>query len=83
MYQKIAKLKIPIPKFRYKIPVKGGILIGNHLVTQSGFLGASHLVGAFAAIDFVESNGQRVAIDGNNVPLTKYLELNNIELDLE
>jgi len=68
---------------RYKIPVKGGILIGNHLVTQSGFLGASHLVGAFAAIDFVESNGQRVAIDGNNVPLTKYLELNNIELDLE
>ena len=62
---------------RYKIPVKGGILIGNHLVTQSGFLGASHLVGAFAAIDFVESNGQRVAIDGNNVPLTKYLELNS------
>lgn len=66
----------------YKIPVKGGVLIGNHLVTQSGFMGASHLVGAFAAIDFVTSNGKNVAIDGNGVPLTKYLELNNIELNL-
>ena len=68
---------------KYNIPVTGGILVGNHLVTQSGLLAASHLVGAFAAIDFVESNGKNVLIDGNGVPLTKYLELNNIELDLE
>jgi hypothetical protein len=66
----------------YKIPVKGGVLIGNHLVTQSGFLAASHLVGAFAAIDFIRSDGINVAVDGNGVPLTKYFELNGIELEL-
>jgi hypothetical protein len=68
---------------QYKIPRRGGIIIGNHLVTQSGFLGASHLVGAFAAIDFIKSNGATVPVDGNGVALTKYLELNNIELELE
>lgn len=68
---------------KYKIPTRGGVLVGNHLVTQSGFLGASHLVGAFAAIDFIKSNGVQVAIDGNGVALTKYLELNNIELELD
>lgn len=68
---------------RYRIPVKGGILIGNHLVTQSGFLGASHLVGAGAATQWLTSKGTNVPVDGNGVPLTKYLELNNIELQLE
>lgn len=68
---------------KYRIPAHGGVLIGNHLVTQSGFLASSHLVGAFAAIDFIKSNGRIVAKDGNGVSLTKYLELNNIKLELE
>ena len=68
---------------KYKIPVKGGVLIGNNLVTQSGLLAASHLVGARATSEWIRNGATNAPVDGNGVPCTKYLQLNNIELELE
>ena len=68
---------------KLKIPKKGGIKIGGSIVTVSGILAGSHLVGPSAAIKFLESNGQIVPKDGNGVPITRYFEFNNIELELE
>ena len=65
---------------KYKIPKRGGIRIGCHIVTQSGLLAAAHLVGASEVIEFINSKGKEIASDGNGVPLTKYLELNGFEL---
>lgn len=65
---------------KYKIPMKGGILVGNNLVTVSGLIAGAHLVGASAAIQFVESDGKEIVEDGNHVPITKYLQLNGYEL---
>lgn len=68
---------------KYKIPKKGGILVGNNIVTVSGLLATAHLVGASKAIDFVRSNGKNVAVDGNKTPLTKYLQLNGYDLEFK
>ena len=67
----------------YKIPKRGGVRIGNNLITQSGLLAAAHLVGASRAIEYIRSNGIDVGKDGNGVSLTKYLQMNNFDLELE
>lgn len=65
---------------KYKIPLKGGVRIGRYLCTVSGLLAASHLVGVNAVIRFIDTNGGEIARDGNEVPLTDYLQLNNFDL---
>lgn len=63
-----------------KIPLKGGVRIGRYMCTVSGLLAASHLVGVNGVIKFIDSNGSVIAKDGNGVPLTDYLQLNNFAL---
>ena len=65
-----------------KIPIRGGIKIGGNIVTVSGILAAAHLVGPFAAIEFLKTNGKTVPKDGNGVPLTRYFQFNNFDLQL-
>lgn len=52
-----------------------GKTINGILITESGLLAASHLVGNGNVIKFLKSNGEIIAKDGNNVPLTKYLSM--------
>jgi len=68
---------------KYNIPTYGGVRIGNNLVTVSGLIAAAHLVGHTAVIAFLETDGKVVACDGNKIPLTKYLQLNNLKLNFE
>lgn len=68
---------------KYKIPQYIGVKIGSHLVTVSGLIAAAHLVGHRGVIDFLESNGKIIACDGNHKPLTDYLQLNNLKLELK
>lgn len=67
---------------KYKIPKRGGVKIGTNIVTVSGLLAGAHLVGPFAAIEFLKTNGATVPKDGNGVPITKYFQFNNIDLEL-
>lgn len=66
---------------KHNIPKRGGIRVGTHLVTISGLIASAHLVGHGSVKQFFASNGKNVAVDGNNKPLTDYLQLNNIELE--
>jgi len=67
---------------KLKIPKRGGVKIGNNIVTVSGLLAGAHLVGPFAAIEFLKTNGKTVPVDGNGVPITRYFQFNNIDLSL-
>jgi len=51
-----------------------GDTIGGIRLSKSGLLAATHLVGYKGVVDFITSNGDKVAKDGNGVPLTNYLE---------
>lgn len=68
---------------KYNIPITGGIRVGFNLVTISGIIAAAHLVGAEPVKRFLDSNGKDVSSDGNGIPLTVYLQLNNFKLDFE
>lgn len=68
---------------KYNVPQYGGIRVGMHLVTISGMIAAAHLCGYTAVITFFNSNGTTVERDGNDKPLTDYLELNNFKLEFE
>jgi hypothetical protein len=75
---------------KYKIPQVGGIVRGNQLITISGLIAAAHLSGWAPVKYFIESDGRDLIVDGknlsydgNNVHLTKYLQLNNIPLKLD
>lgn len=65
----------------YNIPEVGGIRVGMHLVTISGLIASAHLVGYLKVKEFIKSNGKLIAKDGNNKPLTDYLQLNNLKLN--
>ncbi len=52
-----------------------GRTIGGVKLSKSGMLMGSHLVGAGAMSDFINSNGRTIAKDGNNVPITEYIAL--------
>jgi hypothetical protein len=54
-----------------------GRVIGGVLITESGLLGGAHLVGVMNLKRFLNSNGQIIPKDGNNVPITHYIELLN------
>lgn len=43
-------------------------------ITKSGLLAGSHLVGAGAVKQFLDSNGKFVPKDGNGVPVTEYIK---------
>jgi hypothetical protein len=51
-----------------------GKIINGVKITKSGLLAGSHLVGASAVKQFLDSNGQFVPKDGNGVPVTDYIE---------
>lgn len=60
-----------------KIPMQGGVKVGRYMVTVSGLLAMAHLVGAGDTKKFLQSKGTVIPKDGNGVPLTDYLQLNN------
>jgi len=51
---------------------------GQHIagvqVTESGLIAAAHLGGAGNVIKFLESEGETIFADANNVPITKYMK---------
>jgi hypothetical protein len=51
-----------------------GKMINGIKITKSGLLAGSHLVGAGAIKQFLDSNGQFVPKDGNGVPVTDYIK---------
>ena len=69
--------------YLYNIPDKGGVRIGMNLVTVSGLIAAAHLAGATHVREFIRSNGKVIYRDGNGTPLTDYLQLNNLTLQLK
>ena len=88
-YMKITYKYLESTIIKYKIPKYGGIRIGNHIVTVSGLIAAAHLVGYLPVKYYVESggkdlikDGKNLSIDGKGVHLTKYFELNNIDIKL-
>lgn len=62
------------------VPIHGGVRVGRYMVTVSGLLAASHLVGVSNVRKFLKSNGTEIAKDGNGVPLTDYFQLNNMPI---
>jgi hypothetical protein len=64
----------------YKIPKRGGKLIKGHLITISGLLAMSHLVGVTAVTSYLKGINDGIPIDGNGKKCTDYLALNNFEL---
>jgi methanogenic corrinoid protein MtbC1 len=51
-----------------------GKVVGGVKITKSGLLAGSHLVGASAVKQFLDSNGEFVPKDGNDVPVTEYIQ---------
>jgi hypothetical protein len=51
-----------------------GKIINGVKITKSGLLAGSHLVGAGAVKEFLDSNGQFVPKDGNGIPVTDYIK---------
>ncbi len=51
-----------------------GLTIGGVEITESGLLAGAHLLGVGNLKRFLESNGQFVPKDGNNVPITDYIK---------
>lgn len=55
--------------------------VGSYFVTESGIIAMAHNAGASAVLAFFASNGKIVAKDGNNKPMTDYLQFNNYKID--
>ena len=51
-----------------------GKIVAGVRVTKSGLLAGSHLVGANAVKQFLDSNGRFIPKDGNDVPVTEYIK---------
>jgi hypothetical protein len=51
-----------------------GQVIKGVRITESGLIAAAHLGGAGNVKKFLESNGNQIFADGNNVPITKYMK---------
>jgi hypothetical protein len=51
-----------------------GKIVGGVKITKSGLLAGSHLVGAGAVKKFLDSNGKIIPRDGNDVPVTEYIQ---------
>ncbi len=52
-----------------------GKTIGGIVMTENGLAAGQHLGGAGSVKKFVESNGKLISVDGNNVPITAYLNI--------
>lgn len=50
-----------------------GQTVGGVLITESGLIAGSHLVGAGNMAKFLRSGGATVPRDGNNTPITEYV----------
>lgn len=51
-----------------------GQIINGIKVTESGLIAAAHLGGAGNVMKFLDTNGQDVFADANNVPITSYMQ---------
>ena len=51
-----------------------GQIVNGIKVTESGMIAAAHLGGAENVKRFLDSNGENVFADANNVPITKYMQ---------
>jgi hypothetical protein len=56
--------------------------VGKWWVTKSGIIAMSHLLGVSNAKKFLDSNGKYIPHDGNNRPITDYLQLNNFNIEI-
>jgi len=54
--------------------------VGGWYVTTSGILAMTHLLGGQNTKSFLDSDGKTIARDGNNRPITDYLQLNNFNI---
>ncbi len=67
----VAKNKFVLRNY---ITAFNGKTIGGHMVTESGLIAAAHLCGAGNVMKFLDSDGEYIFADANNVPLTSYLK---------
>ncbi|WP_129274817.1 hypothetical protein [Bradyrhizobium betae] len=51
-----------------------GQTVGGIPITVSGLLAGAHLVGASKVKEFLDSDGAKIAIDGNRTPVTEYMK---------
>ncbi len=51
-----------------------GRRIAGILITESGLLAGSHLLGHGGIKTFLKSNGNKIPKDGNNTPITEYIQ---------
>jgi len=59
-----------------------GKRVGHHYVTTSGILAMAHSAGAGSVTKFFQTNGRYIPKDGNNIPMTHYLQFNNFNFNL-
>jgi len=52
-------------------------IINNILITKSGIIASSHLVGLQNVKNYLDSNGKIISKDGNNISLERYMILFN------
>lgn len=57
--------------------------IGNYWITSSGILAMAHLGGVDNTIKFLTSNGTKIFVDGNGVPITRYLQFNKYNVPID
>ena len=72
--QHLAALKLKQANLKSLKKYVGQVIDGISL-TENNLAAAAHLVGQGSVKQWIESNGTKVRVDGNNVPLTAYLLL--------
>lgn len=55
--------------------------IGNYWISNSGILAMAHLCGPSATIVFLTKG--TISVDGNKVPITRYLQFNNFNIPID
>ena len=67
---------------KYYIEKYDGEFLNGWAITESGIIAMAHNVGKEATIDFLESGGKNVPVDGSGKDATRFLILGNYDLNL-
>ena len=73
-------LQVQIGYMKDHITKYSGNRVGGWYVTPSGIIAMAHLLGHKNAKAFLDSNGKTITRDGNQRPITDYLQLNGFHL---
>lgn len=76
-------LKLQVLDLEGYLNVYSDTIVGRFYVTSSGILAMAHIAGATGTKKFLDSGGTTISKDGNGVPITDYLQLNNFTLFID